>query len=424
VRRSGQRVRISTDLVQCANATTLWSERFDRELTDIFALQDEIAAAVAAALKTAFAPAPAVGPIDPAAYDLYLRARNLGFGAELDVRPRIAALEQVTAAAPGLAAAWGLLAVSRALRLRSRRRGPAYDAMRAEVVEPAETALRLDPGCGVAYTALARLQPWASLAEREALLGKALAAAPNEPDAHIAMAELCYTLGRFRETAAHAGQAAAIDPLHVQAAFWAASSLGEYEDEDFTEITHERFISFRARWPQERALGIAEAWVQAFLGRWDLFDASIASMRRAEPFSSAYEQRFEYFNSMRDPGPATQAAVLDRLNEDLARTGTVQIWDLFAAYAVGLEDEMYAVIDRASFAHLFDRDGPPPSGTGQTGAMLMLHPRFHMPTDPRLMRLCAKMGLCDYWAATDRWPDCVDKVPYDFRAEARRLAGA
>jgi len=75
VRRSGQKVRISAQLIECASSTTLWSDRFDRDLSDIFALQDEIAAAVAAALKTTFAPAAAVGAIDPAAYDLYLRAR-------------------------------------------------------------------------------------------------------------------------------------------------------------------------------------------------------------------------------------------------------------------------------------------------------------------------------------------------------------
>ncbi|HXQ12821.1 MAG TPA: hypothetical protein VN805_17650 [Caulobacteraceae bacterium] len=46
-----------------------------------------------------------------------------------------------------------------------------------------------------------------------------------------------------------------------------------------------------------------------------------------------------------------------------------------------------------------------------------------MPTDVRFMRLCAKMGFCDYRLETDRWPDCVDQVPYDFRAEARKLAG-
>jgi hypothetical protein len=47
-----------------------------------------------------------------------------------------------------------------------------------------------------------------------------------------------------------------------------------------------------------------------------------------------------------------------------------------------------------------------------------------MASDVRFMRLCAKMGFCDYWVQTGRWPDCADKVPYDFRAEARRLAAA
>src|SRR5580658_2694488 len=56
VGRSGPKVRISAQLIECANQTTLWSDRFDRDLSDVFALQDEIAGAVAAALKVAFAP--------------------------------------------------------------------------------------------------------------------------------------------------------------------------------------------------------------------------------------------------------------------------------------------------------------------------------------------------------------------------------
>jgi serine/threonine-protein kinase len=93
VRRSENRVRISASLIECAGETTLWSRSFDRELADVFALQDEIAAAVAAALKVAFlASAEAVHParslsrtpahkatersqIDPSAYTLYLQGR-------------------------------------------------------------------------------------------------------------------------------------------------------------------------------------------------------------------------------------------------------------------------------------------------------------------------------------------------------------
>lgn len=56
VRRSGPRVRVSTHLIECEGQTILWSHRFDRELSDVFALQDAVAEAVAAALREALGP--------------------------------------------------------------------------------------------------------------------------------------------------------------------------------------------------------------------------------------------------------------------------------------------------------------------------------------------------------------------------------
>src|SRR6202050_738302 len=73
VRRSGARVRISAQLVDCASEITLWSNRFDGALDDVFALQDEIALAVAEALKATIAPPRPVGPMDPAVYERYLK---------------------------------------------------------------------------------------------------------------------------------------------------------------------------------------------------------------------------------------------------------------------------------------------------------------------------------------------------------------
>jgi adenylate cyclase len=55
VRRSGLRVRVCAHLIECEGQTTLWSERFDRELADVFDLQDAIADAVAAGLKQVLA---------------------------------------------------------------------------------------------------------------------------------------------------------------------------------------------------------------------------------------------------------------------------------------------------------------------------------------------------------------------------------
>ena len=43
--------------------------------------------------------------------------------------------------------------------------------------------------------------------------------------------------------------------------------------------------------------------------------------------------------------------------------------------------------------------------------------------DPSFVGFCAKVGLCDYWIESGRWPDCADEVQCDFRAGTRRLAG-
>src|SRR5260221_12358812 len=113
VRRSGNKVRIAANLIECERETTLWSDRFDRELSDVFALQDEIAAAVATALKVAFAPAVQAESVDPSAYNLYLRAheiRNRGLLSPATLISVIELLQEATSLAPKFARAWEFLA--------------------------------------------------------------------------------------------------------------------------------------------------------------------------------------------------------------------------------------------------------------------------------------------------------------------------
>ena len=117
VRRSGDRVRISASLVECQTQTSVWSGQFDRDLSDVFALQDEIAAAIAEALQLVFAPAAEPRKVDPKAYDYYLRARALA-GAWATNAECIALLEQAVALSPDFGAAWASLALARALDAR------------------------------------------------------------------------------------------------------------------------------------------------------------------------------------------------------------------------------------------------------------------------------------------------------------------
>jgi len=78
VRRAGNRVRVTAQLINAGDGAHLWSERYDRELTDIFAIQDEIAQAITAALKVTLTVSPARERYQPKlpAYEAYLKARH------------------------------------------------------------------------------------------------------------------------------------------------------------------------------------------------------------------------------------------------------------------------------------------------------------------------------------------------------------
>ncbi len=122
VRRAGNRVRITAQLIDAATDDHLWAETYDRNLDDIFAIQGEIAQKIAAALKAALSPdeakALADKPTENAdAYDLYLRARGIVI-TELesagDWERRVTLLEKAVALDPNFAQAWAQLAAANA----------------------------------------------------------------------------------------------------------------------------------------------------------------------------------------------------------------------------------------------------------------------------------------------------------------------
>ena len=111
VRKAGDRVRITTQLIQVENGYHLWSETYDRTLDDVFAIQDEIAAEVVAQLKVKLLGSPpSATTTDPQAYALYLQARHLGRqGTTRSFEQSITLFEQALAIAPDYVAAWDSL---------------------------------------------------------------------------------------------------------------------------------------------------------------------------------------------------------------------------------------------------------------------------------------------------------------------------
>ena len=115
VRKSGGTVRITTQLINAADGFHLWSETYDRKLTEVFAVQDEIARAVVTALRLRLLPAQAAQrAVNPEAHDQALLANHLLWqGTAAATGQALAALERSVAIDPGYAAAWAALASAR-----------------------------------------------------------------------------------------------------------------------------------------------------------------------------------------------------------------------------------------------------------------------------------------------------------------------
>ncbi len=231
VRKSGNRVRITAQLIDTASDRHLWSETFDRELTDIFAIQDEIAKAIVAALRESLGEkAPAAAVVVKAdtenlqAYDLYLKAREL-FIARTDLSESVRLFEQVVAMDPKFARGWeGLAAVTSVVEswgIDDRD----YNGM---VVPAAERALQLDPSLSMAWAALAMAEQnldqsdWARSLE---LSDKAIAADAKNATAYLWRSIAWLNLGFFDRALADQDQCLRIDPAYGNCTRWKALAL-------------------------------------------------------------------------------------------------------------------------------------------------------------------------------------------------------
>ena len=179
VRKAGSRVRITAQLIDGATDSHLWAERFDRNLDDIFALQDEIAEAIVKALKLQLLPAEKQAieqrsTTNPEAYKLYLMARQ--YNATGNSRHRnitVRLCQRAVEIDPAYARAWALLAISQANR-------------RLTNIDTGDTG-------------------WAA-AER------ALALQPDLAEAHAAKGRIFGDAGRYDEALAEHAMALRLDP--------------------------------------------------------------------------------------------------------------------------------------------------------------------------------------------------------------------
>jgi TolB-like protein/DNA-binding winged helix-turn-helix (wHTH) protein/Tfp pilus assembly protein PilF len=229
--RSGNRLEIRVRLVDASADRQLWTGTYQRTLTDVVALQVDVAQSIAERIRAEVGPAhqkrraPAV-PINREAYEAFLLGgyfcnRNTSGSREKGIGHFQAAIRADGNYAPaheGLARCYALLG-----ELRS---DLPPDEWRARAEASARTALALDPRLGEAHALLAYLRHWTwQWAEAQREISLALELSPNYHRAHIWHANQLITAGRLDEALAAARRARDLDPLSLQARFLVARVL-------------------------------------------------------------------------------------------------------------------------------------------------------------------------------------------------------
>ncbi|HET7062973.1 MAG TPA: tetratricopeptide repeat protein [Rudaea sp.] len=241
VRKSGNRLRVTAQLIRAADDAQLWSQTYERELTDVFEVQDQIANAVVAALKIKLLPSQHVTNVhrtgNTEAYDQFLLGQNvIRRGRYDDYRRALAAFQRAVALDPDYGAAWAALALAQSSVADFAATNPGErSAAKLEALATADKAIAVAPELADGYAIRAHLRrnqlwDWTGAVQD---LERALALEPNKTDTLQPYGLMLIILMRYDEAIVASRTAIASDPLSwlswmmLGATLWRAGQVQE-----------------------------------------------------------------------------------------------------------------------------------------------------------------------------------------------------
>ena len=391
VRKSADRVRIAVELVKSADGANVWSETYDRELKDIFAVQSEIAGAVAKQLKVALLGnsgqaaqlATAATPQNVAAYNallqgnfhLYLRTADdfrkaIGYYEEaIRLDPRYAlAYAKLTTPAVNLVTGFGHIATKE------------KDEATIKARASAKSALELDPNLSEGHLAQAIILELLdlNLAGAEAEFRRSLELAPQNPHVINDLAILTAELGRLDEAVALTQRAIALDPLRGTFHYALARyliALGRYDE---AEAALRKAIDLQ---PQSAQTYAQLAIIQILRGNPGA--AVELAKQETDPFWRTYALALAQFAN--GDRAEADAALKKLIDEDADESGS----QIAEVYALRQEPEkMFEWLEHAWTTH-------------DAGVIQLLHHPFARAykDDPRFIAFAQKIGVMPKAAA-------------------------
>ncbi|HEX8909010.1 MAG TPA: protein kinase [Anaeromyxobacteraceae bacterium] len=345
VRKSGSRVRITAQVVNVGDGFQLWSQEFDRELADVFAVQDEIARAVVRALEVRLvagrAPPETPRTASPDAHLEVLIARKLRDRSTREAdRRAVEALERAVSLDPQYATAWAELALATFYASDSEPARPRRAELQSRSRQAAERAVALAPDSSDALASRAKIRAYGGAFDwsgSEADLAQAVALAPSDAWALCDHAETLAALGRLEEALVEAHRAADVDPL--ARAPWAMLGKLQTAAGELAE----------ARRSLQRAIEIAPDTEAAYfhMGTTYLIEGRPGDMLAWSQRSPGALARLEGAAlAMHDLGRAAEArAALEEMVSRYAAAWSFQIAEVHAWY--GDADAAFGALERA-----------------------------------------------------------------------------
>ncbi len=286
VARSGEKVRITAQLIQAATDQHLWAKSYERDLRDVLALQGEVARAIANEIRITLTPQEQArlartSAVNPEAYDYYLRAKYYsGLANKPYIETAIQMLEHAVAADPNFALAYSALANE--YTLKATKFKPQEKQWQEKAHSAVEKALSLDPNLAEAYRARAFLL-WThsnQFPHERAVqeLRRALALNANLDEAHQLLADIYNHIGLLDKASEEARRAVAINPANTAARYKVGINFlfkGQYE-QALSALGDSREY-FPPLW------GYQTAWALFHLGRREEASARVEEFARKYP---------------------------------------------------------------------------------------------------------------------------------------------
>ena len=392
VRKAGNTIRITAQLIDVRTDSHLWSGTYDRELKDIFAIQDEISGQIVQALKVALGAGEPEAMVHAkkatenlAAYELYLKGRYFWQRrGENNIRHAIGLFERATELDPKFARAWSSLAAAH-ITLTAWSSVP-NDEQSPLAVSAAQKALMLDDSLAEAYAVLgdvARLdRKWA---EAKAHYLRAIASEPKNSTAHLWYGEHLISIGRIRDGLEETLIAYQLDPLH------AATNNNLAQIYWILDDTHNA--------QKYGAAGVELAGSTGFRIQM-LVNLRLGEFDRAIEFAKQYEDLQDvpvgiltlFVEAKMDA--AKKPLLLEKIQEN--ETNLHFRHSLPAYVGFGRIDDAYRVVNLR-----LSSDSVAP---GNFWWVFWRSEMVAFRQDPRFAELVTKLGLVDYWREHG-WPD-------------------